>query len=114
MSAPFRANEHKRLQAVQRQAILDTAPEAAFDRITRLASHLLDVPIVLVTIVDRGRQCFKSSYGVDVETSRNLSFGAQAILMSKLTIVPDLRLDRRFASNALMMGNLTKNSEWIS
>ena len=77
LSASLPANEHERLQAVQRHAILDTPPETAFDRITRLASHLLEIPIVLVTIVDRGRQWFKSSSGVGVkEISRDLSLGA--------------------------------------
>jgi hypothetical protein len=108
MSSPSPANQHKPLQAGERHAILDMPPETASDRM-RLASHLLDVPIVVVTIVDRGRQWFKPSYGAGVkEIGRDLSFGAHAILTNKQTIVPDLRLDRRFASNALVMGNLTK------
>ena len=105
MDATLPINEHGRLQAVRRHAIVGTPREAAFDRITHLAARLLNVPIVLVTIVDQERLWFKSSYGVDVqETSREDSFCAHAILRDEPTIVPDLWADRRFAGNLLVTG----------
>ncbi|MGI8546709.1 MAG: sensor domain-containing phosphodiesterase, partial [Gemmatimonadaceae bacterium] len=52
-----------RLQALRRTALLDTAAEPAFDRLTRLASQLLGVPIALVSLVDADRQFFKSCIG---------------------------------------------------
>ena len=105
MAAPLPVNESERLLAIRRYAVLDTPPEVAFDRITRLASRLLNVPIVLVTITDQERNWFKSACGTDVpETSRDLSFCAHAILTDEPTVVADLRRDRRFASNALVTG----------
>lgn len=53
-----------RLRALERAQLLDTPPEEAFDRLTRLASAVLDVPVALVTIVDGDRQFFKSGVGV--------------------------------------------------
>jgi diguanylate cyclase (GGDEF)-like protein len=53
-----------RLAALADLSILDTAPEATFDRFTRLAAELLDVPVSLVCLVDRDRQFFKSHYGL--------------------------------------------------
>ena len=51
-------NEKSRLQALQSLEILDTEPEERFDRLTRLAKHMFDVPIALVSLVDENRQWF--------------------------------------------------------
>ena len=50
------ANEAERLEALSRYEILDTPPEQAFDDLTMLASHILDVPIAVVSLVDEARQ----------------------------------------------------------
>ncbi|HNL79748.1 MAG TPA: hypothetical protein PKL69_05305, partial [Agitococcus sp.] len=59
-------NEAQRLQALQELAILDTAAEERFDRLTRLAQRYFAVPTVLVSLVDANRQWFKSKQGLDV------------------------------------------------
>jgi hypothetical protein len=65
MKGPGRpANEADRLAALLAYDILDTAPEAAFDGLTQLASHILGAPIALVSLVDRDRQWFKSRVGL--------------------------------------------------
>lgn len=53
-----------RLAALRRTALLDTPSEPAFDRLTRLAARVLDVPVSLVSLVDEGRQFFKSAIGL--------------------------------------------------
>ncbi len=53
-----------RLSALQRSALLDTPVEERFDRITRLASAVLGVPVALVSLVDDRRQFFKSQHGL--------------------------------------------------
>lgn len=53
-----------RLDALRRTALLDTAAEPAFDRLTRMATLLLGVPIALVSLVDTDRQFFKSHIGL--------------------------------------------------
>jgi len=58
--------EAERLAALERYAILDTDPELSFDRLTKLAARMLQVPIVLVSLVDERRQWFKSCYGLDL------------------------------------------------
>ncbi len=82
MSAfPIPHNEEERLQALRRYQILDTLPEPAFDRITRTAAKLFNVPIALVSLVDKNRQWMKSTCGLDVcETSRETAFCAHTIL----------------------------------
>ena len=85
--------------------MLDTPPEEALDDITRLAANLCGTPIALVSLVDRHRLWFKSRVGTDMEeTSRTASFCACALEDSGLTIVPDARVDPRFAESPLVTG----------
>lgn len=105
MSVPLPSNERERLEALRRHAILDTPPEAAFDRIARLAARLLEVPIALVTFIDAGRQWYKARHGARwQEVGREVSVCAYTILTDGLTIVPDLSRDRRFADNPHVTG----------
>ncbi|WP_374622295.1 GGDEF domain-containing protein [Pandoraea sp.] len=100
-----RPDEAERLAALRRYAILDTPPEPAFDRIVRLASHLLGAPISLVSLIDESRQWFKARQGLEVsQTPRSIAFCAHAILGDDVLVVPDARADRRFADNPLVTG----------
>lgn len=97
--------EENRLAALERYDILDTPPEEAFDRLVELATVIFDVPIALVSLVDRERQWFKACYGFDTrETSREVSFCAYAILADEVMVVPDATQDQRFRDNALVTG----------
>ena len=53
-----------RLAALTRAGLLDTPSEESFDRLTRLATALLRVPVALVSLVDGDRQFFKSQQGL--------------------------------------------------
>ena len=98
-------NESARLAALRELAILDTPPEERFDRITRVAAALADVPIALVSLVDQDRQWFKSCYGLGVnEMSRELAFCAYVVFSRQPMIVPDALRDDRFADNPLVTG----------
>ena len=108
ISAPDHPDEVRRIAALTRLGLLDTAPEERFDRITRMASMVLGVPIALVSLVDTDRQWFKSRVGIDtLESSRDSSFCAHAILASDNGpfIVADTLLDERFATNPLVVGD---------
>jgi len=98
-------NEASRLKALHSIQILDTDPEERFDRLTRLAQHMFNVPIVVVSLVDEDRQWFKSSCGLNVdETPRDISFCGHAILSDKPMVVPDTLKDERFYDNPLVTG----------
>jgi len=103
--APLPVNEEQRLAALRALCILDTPPEERFDRITRLAKKLFEVPIALITLVDAERQWFKSCQGLRVrETPRDISFCGHAILSQEGLVVPDTLLDERFADNPMVLG----------
>jgi signal transduction histidine kinase len=105
-SYPVPDNESQRLSALRRYNVLDTPPEAAFDRLTAIAAAVLKVPIAQVTLVDQDRQWFKASHGRDRgETPRALSFCAHAILQNEVLAIPDATADSRFKSNALVTGD---------
>jgi PAS domain S-box-containing protein len=98
--ATLPANEPERLAALRRYRILDTPPEAAFERITTLAARLFNVPIALISLVDESRAWFKSCLGFDAqEVPRDATLCSFAVLTDKPLIVPDARLDDRFACN---------------
>ena len=99
------ANEAARIQVLHGLDLLDSAPEERFDRLTRLAKRLFNVPIALVTLVDKDRQWFKSCVGLAAtETPRDISFCGHAILNDGLLLVPDAREDVRFHDNPLVTG----------
>ncbi len=56
--------EPARLAAVRRTSLLDTPPEEAFDRVTRLAARLLGTPVSLISLVEKDRQFFVSATGL--------------------------------------------------
>lgn len=98
-------NEAARLAALRALKILDTPAEARFDRITAFARTLFEVPIALVSLVDRDRQWFKSKTGLDAaETPRAVSLCGHAILTSDIFVVEDASIDARFSDNPLVTG----------
>ncbi len=104
--APLPADEEVRLRALQDLCILDGAAEERFDRYTRIASALFDVPIAAVSLVDRARQWFKSRHGIAVtETPREMAFCAHAILQDSVFLVNDALQDPRFAENPMVIGD---------
>lgn len=103
LEPPLPPDEDQRLAALRSLKILDTPPEERFDRITRIATRLFDVPIALVSLIDANRQWFKSCQGLTVsETPRAISFCGHAILGDDVFVVPDARLDPRFSDNPLV------------
>ncbi len=103
MKASFPQNEAARLVALRQLAVLDTEPEIAYDGITRLAAHICQTPVALVSLVDEDRQWFKARMGLDAsQTPRDVAFCAHAILQPDLFIIPDALADPRFCTNPLV------------
>jgi GAF domain-containing protein len=105
LPAPIPADDAQRLQALHELLILDTPPEERFDRIAAFAAQEFDVPIALVSLVDRNRQWFKARVGLEVcETARDISLCGHALLEDETLVIPDALADPRFADNPLVLG----------
>lgn len=94
------------METLRSLGILDTEAEERYDRITRVAKRLFDVPISLVSIVDCDRQWFKSKFGLEAtETHRDISFCGHTILGDEVFVIPNALEDERFADNPLVTGD---------
>ena len=52
-----------RLAVVRHTGLLDSPTEEAFDRLTRLAAKLTGAPVTFISLVDEGRDFYKSCFG---------------------------------------------------
>jgi len=102
--SPQVEDESLRLKSLQALHVLDTAPSVRFDALTGFATRLFEVPMAVVTLIDRDRQWFKSRQGVDLsETPRDVAFCNHTIQTDGIFVVEDARSDPRFAANPLVV-----------
>ena len=100
------SNETDRIAALHALNILDTPPEERFDRLTRLAKRVFNVPYVTISMIDSHRQWFKSVQGLTIcQTSRDISFCAHAILFDDILYVENALKDKRFSDNPVVVGD---------
>ncbi len=100
---PPTADETGRLAALQRYRILQTPPEGGLDDLTRLAAHVCQTPIALLTLIDRDRQWFKSRIGLALsETPRDVAFCAHTLHAADVLVIEDAWADERFADHPLV------------
>jgi signal transduction histidine kinase len=88
----------RRLEALRRTALLDSPTEEAFDRLARLTTRTLGVPVALVSLVDRDRQFFKSCVGLPPpwcdtrQTPLTYSFCVHVVASGQPLVINDARI----------------------
>ena len=98
-------DEAERLATLNALTLLDACPEERFDRLTRLAKRLFNVPIAKVTLVAADNVFSLSCSGpLGAPVPREFSFCAHAILGDEVLLVPDARSDARFHDSPLVLG----------
>ncbi len=94
--------EDMRLDALRRSNLLDTPPDDAFDRITRMAAELFKVPVAAISLTDSQRQWFKSRVGIGVDAIPRLQAPcARVAEEARLLVVPDLLDDAAYRASPL-------------
>lgn len=100
---PREKQEDRRLAALERYRVMDTAREGAFDDLAALAAEICGTPIAVVNLIASDRQWFKAEVGLGVDsTPLETSFCSTAILEEDFLLVPDATQDDRFACNPLV------------
>ena len=90
-------DDERRMRALRDSGLLDTPREEAFDRLTRLVTRVLGLPVALVTLVDRDRQFFKSCVGLPEpwasrrETPLSHSFCQHTVTTGAELVIDDAR-----------------------
>ena len=94
-----------RLAALRDTALLDSAAEEVFDRLTAIARDLLGVDVSLVSLVDSNRQFFKSAQGLEEpwatarETPLSHSFCQRVVATNAALIIEDAHADPALAGH---------------
>jgi len=97
-------DEAERLIEFRLSAAIDSEPEERWDKITRMAQKVFNVPFAGISFVEDDRQWFKSRQGLAIpDSARDLSFCGHAITSDEVFVVEDAVLDPRFAQNPLVL-----------
>jgi diguanylate cyclase (GGDEF)-like protein len=95
-----------RLDALRALSLFNANPDERFDRLTRLAKRVFNVPVAKVTLVAPDMVYTVScAGGQEAPTPREFSFCSHAIASDDIMIVPDTLEDGRFADNPFVVGD---------
>lgn len=99
-----KVHDPARLAAVRETGLLDTPPEEAFDRVTRLAAEALDVPVSGLLICDENRAFLKSGFGLGGTGTIPIeeSFSQHIIESGREIFVSDIHAQKEFQPSSAM------------
>ena len=106
---PLPGNEEERLLTLKETGLLNPEREPVLDRVTAKMSRVFEVPLAAITLVDRDRQYYKAHTGLpgeladEGEVPRDLSICAHVVAANALVVVEDLKRDRRFTGNPMLV-----------
>lgn len=94
-------DEIERLEALVQYEILDTEPEREYDDIAKIAAEVCEVPVALVSFIDKNRKWHKAKVGIGVsEMKRDIAVCSHTIVHDhEMMIVEDTRTDIRFGTS---------------
>jgi EAL domain-containing protein (putative c-di-GMP-specific phosphodiesterase class I)/GGDEF domain-containing protein len=94
--------EASRLDALRKLNLLDTPPSEAFDRITRMAAQMFNLPIAAVSLTDSNRQWFKSRVGIQHDSIPRMKAPCgQVADQAEMLVIPDLLQDCEYRNSLL-------------
>ncbi|MEU4245598.1 ATP-binding protein [Actinoplanes sp. NPDC026619] len=105
LRARGRLDDPVRLQALRATGLLDADSLSSLDRLTRMATRLVNAPVGLVSLVDADRQVFISAIGLDEpwasrgQTPLSHSFCQYVVTDQAPLVIADARADGRLCGN---------------
>ncbi|MBT8262366.1 MAG: GAF domain-containing sensor histidine kinase [Bacteroidia bacterium] len=95
------ANEKERLKALRSYDILHSGKEEAYDQLTELAAHITNMPVSLISLVDKDEVWFKSAHGLNItSSSRDLSFCSHAVgQKNHMLVLEDIKNHPEFSDH---------------
>ncbi len=97
--------EQERLNILKKYQLLDTPSDDAFDRITKLAVQLFNVPVSIISLVDEDRIWFKSVEGLDIkEVSKEKGLCTTAIISDELYEIQNTTKHPNTLNHSLVSG----------
>ncbi|WP_224363253.1 PAS domain-containing protein [Hyalangium versicolor] len=98
-------DEEGRLRALHRH-LLNEEPDPEYDAIVQLAAAICEVPIALVTLVDRDQLRFKAQVGLSriPQVERKDSFCSRVVEQDGLFLIEDTQADPRFQDHLSVRG----------
>ncbi len=98
-------DEARRLAALRSLKILNTLPEAAYDRIVRRVNECLGVPVCVISLAEQDEMWFKAKVGTALDSlPRDGSFCQAALESADLLVVPDALASPVFRAHPLVIG----------
>ncbi|MGH1480192.1 MAG: ATP-binding protein [Geminicoccales bacterium] len=105
MSRDDDLEEAERVQALNYYKVLDSEPEPAFERVTKLASEFFDVPVSSISFPIDDRLWFKSIVGLDVnECPRAAGICSHVIESDTPLVLRNAGDDERFHDHPMVAG----------
>lgn len=102
MREPPPTTQAHKLPASHAVQVLDPAPEERFDRITRTAVRLFDVPIAFISLIGKDGRWFKSKHGVESRDLPHWIPFASLAARGAPAIVEDALADARLTGQTLL------------
>lgn len=105
LSPPFLENEGQHIEVLSDNYLSPVPRDERFDRITRTAMRLLEIPVAFIVVEDEGSQWLRSAQGLPAhETGHALAFCGPQVLNDQVLMVADACQDERFRGNPLVTG----------
>ncbi len=95
----------RRLAAIRDYRLKDAIGDDAQDDLARMAAHICEAPVALVTLLDADRQWFTAHVGTDLcDTSLDDAICTHALDADDLLVIPDLSIDPRTQGSGIVTG----------
>lgn len=102
----FISPEEERIRTLHKYDILNTIPDATFDKLTELAAKLIKVPVAIISFVDKDTVWLKSRYGLDREqVRREEGLYTDVVLSDDFYLVENAATDPRTMGHKLVVGD---------